>query len=76
MSAIPVFTGACGWVDWANAAALLAIICLCCGGALADARRLIGVAITRMCCAITLWRILHRPWRIAWRQARRLHPWT
>ena len=55
----------CGWLDWANFAAFIALL-----------RRLAGVAITRLCCAITLWRILHRPWRIAWRQSRRLHPWS
>lgn len=66
----------CGWLDWANAAAFLALLCLCCGGALAEARRRAGVALSRAACALTLWRILHRPWRIAWRQARRLHPWS
>lgn len=43
--------------------------------ALSAARRPIGVALCRISRALTLWRVLGRPWRVAWQQARRRDPW-
>lgn len=63
------------WLDGANLLLSVLLLAVLLGPALADARQRAGIAVCRIATALTFWRVLHRPWRLAWQQARARHPW-